>query len=89
MKILSDHSPPHPKITSTPNNLTTECREEIKESLDDTPTDLPGISSSRDETVPKYVDPNTALVTHRSTWITSLAKHLWEEKRKALQQLLL
>lgn len=60
VQIFFDHSPPHLEITSTPNNLTEECREEIKENLDDTLVDLPGISSYRDEIVPKYVDPNTA-----------------------------
>ena len=82
MKIVSDHSPPHPEIKNTPDNLTANCGKEINESIDDTAVDLLDTSSRRDETVPEYVDPNTALVTHRSTWINSLAEHLWQEKRR-------
>ena len=82
VQIVSDHSPPHPEITSTPDNLTKECREEIKETFNDTPADLLDTSSHRDETVLEYVDPTTSLVTHRSTWITGLVEHLWKEQRK-------
>ena len=82
MQIVSDHSPPHPEITDTPNNLTAECGKEIKETFNDTPTDLPNTSSHRDETILEYVDPNTALVTHRSTWINSLVENLWQEQKR-------
>ena len=77
VQIVSDHSPPHPMIISIPDNPTEECRDEIKENLDDTLVDLPGTSNYRDEIVPKYVDSNTTLILHKSTWITSLVEHLW------------
>jgi len=82
MQIVFDHSPPHRTITSILENPTEECRDEIKENIDDTQTDLLGTSSYRDETVPKYFDPNTTLVPNRSTWITSFVQHLWKEQRK-------
>ena len=77
VQIFSDHSPPHPEITSILDNITKEYRNEIKENLNDTLADLQGTSNCRDETVLEYVDPNTSLVPHRSTWITSLVEHLW------------
>ena len=82
MQIVFDHSPPHRKITNTLENLTVEHREEIKETFNDTPEDLLDISNYMDETVAEYVDPNIALVTHRSTWIIGLVEHLWQEQRK-------
>ena len=77
MQIISDHSPPHPKMIEIPDNLTTECEKEIKENLNDTSTDLQDVSSHRNKIIPKHHDPNTALVPHKSTWINSLEEHLW------------
>ena len=82
MQIVFDHSPPHPEIKNTLDNLIAECGKEIKETFNDTQANLPKTSSRRDEIVPKYVDPNTTLVTHRSTWINSLAEHLWQDQRR-------
>ena len=82
MQIVSDHSPPHPEIKDALDNLTAKCGKEIKETFNDTPTNLLDTSDCRDEIVPKYVDPNTTLVTHRSTWINSLVEHLWQEQRR-------
>ena len=36
VQIVYDHYSPHLEITSIPNNLSKECRDEIKENLDDT-----------------------------------------------------
>lgn len=77
VQIVSDHSHPHPKITSISKNPNEECRDEIKENPNDTPADQPGTSSCRGEIVPEKVDPNTALVPHKSTWITDFVEHLW------------
>ena len=77
VQIVFDHSPLHLEITNTPNNLNVECGKEIKETFKDTPADLLDTSSHRDEIVLECVDPNTALVRHRSTWINSLVEHIW------------
>ena len=53
MQILSDHSPPHPKITNIPKSLNEECRDEIKESPIDTLVGQTYILGSKDETIPE------------------------------------
>lgn len=48
VQIISNHSPPHLKITRIFENPTEECRDESKENLDDTPEDLLDTSNCRD-----------------------------------------
>ena len=79
VQIVSNHSPPHPKITNILESLNEECRDEIKENVIDTPIGQLAISGSKDEIVPKQNYPNTTLVPHKSTWITSFIEHLWKE----------
>ena len=78
VQIIFDHSPPHPERIEISGNLTAECEQEIK----DTSIDLPDVSSHRNKIVPKHHDSNTALVPYKSTWINSLAEHLWREQKK-------
>ena len=78
VQIISDHSPPHPEMIEIFGNLTAECEQEIK----DTSIDLPDVSSHKNEIVPKNHDSNTALVPYKSTWINSLAEHLWREQKR-------
>ena len=79
VKIIFDHSPPHPEMTEISGNLTVECEQEIKENLKDTSIDLPDVSSHRNKIVLENHDSNNVSVPHKSTWINSLAKHLWWE----------
>lgn len=82
MQIVSDHSPPYLEITSILKNHIEECGDGVEENIDDALADLPSTSSCRDELALEYVDPNTTLVPHKSTWITRFLEHLWKEQRK-------
>ena len=79
VQIISNHSPPHPKMTEIFG--TAECEQEIKENLNNTSIDLPDVSNHRDEIVHEHHDSNVTLVPHKSTWINSLADHLWQEQK--------
>ena len=67
VQIVLDNSSPHPGTTNIPKNPNEECRIEVNENQNDTPTGQPSTSSSKDEIVLEQVYPNTTLVLHKST----------------------